>query len=116
MQMTHRHHWQDWIYGVIGVWLIVSPWALGMAGADMWGMVVLGALTMILAAIGLMQADARDWIDYAVAVVAVLVVASPWVLGFTAMAVPSWNAVLFGALLAIAALWTHLLPHEGGHA
>ena len=53
---------------------------------------------------------------WAVAVIAILVVAAPWMLGFTAMAIMAWNAVLCGIVLAVAALWEHLVPHQGGHA
>ncbi|MGR3498039.1 MAG: SPW repeat protein [Limimaricola soesokkakensis] len=114
--MKHRHHWQDWVFGVIGLWLIVSPWILGMTGAATWSMMALGALVVILGAIGLLQTEAQDWTDYAVAVVALLIIAAPWMVGFTAVAVASWNAVVCGIVLAVAALWSHLMPHEGGHA
>ncbi|SDE42001.1 SPW repeat domain-containing protein [Limimaricola pyoseonensis] len=114
--MHHRHHWQDWVFGAIGLWLIVSPFAFAATGAALWSFIVLGALVVAMAALGLLEAGAEEWTDYGVAVLAVLLVASPWVMGFTAMTLPTWNAVLCGIVLAVAALWTHLMPHEGGHA
>lgn len=115
--MTHRHHWQDWTFAAIGAWLIVSPWVLGMtAGLAMWSIVALAAIVVALGLVGLAQSGAQDGTDYAVAVIAVLIVAAPWVLGYTGPVIAAWNAVIFGLALAIAALWTHLIPHEGGHA
>ncbi|MBB3713677.1 hypothetical protein FHS00_003282 [Limimaricola variabilis] len=115
--MTHRHHWQDWLFGAIGLWLVASPFMLGMAGGSaLWSVVALGALVATLALVGLLDSEQQSWIDMAVAVIAILVVAAPWMLGFTAMAIMAWNAVLCGIVLAVAALWEHLVPHQGGHA
>ncbi|EYD72739.1 SPW repeat protein [Limimaricola hongkongensis] len=114
--MTHRHHWQDWIYAAIGAWLVVSPWFLGMAGGALWVLVALGAIVVALAATAMMRESAQDGADFAVAVFAVLIVATPWVLGFSGTGIAAWNPVICGLVLAVAALWTHLMPHEGGHA
>ncbi len=116
--MTKRHHWQDWVFFVVGLWLIVSPWVFDhTAGSAFWSIVALGALVVVLAIAGLVERGAQEGTDFAVAVVAVLVVAAPWMLGFTGTDPASaWNAGLSGTVLAVAALWTHLIPHEGGHA
>jgi hypothetical protein len=43
--------WHDWANGVIGVWLIVSPWILGFAAmtAALWNYVIVGLLIVALA-------------------------------------------------------------------
>jgi hypothetical protein len=43
--------WQLWLTGLIGVWLIISPWVYGFtsnAGA-MWNSVIFGIIVLILA-------------------------------------------------------------------
>ena len=44
--------WHDWANGVLGVWLVVSPWILGFAAltAALWNHVVVGLLIVALAA------------------------------------------------------------------
>ena len=46
-------HWQDAASLLLGVWLVLSPLALGLAGAAVWITIVLG-LCVVLAAV-------RDW-------------------------------------------------------
>ncbi|WP_423798071.1 SPW repeat protein [Neobacillus sp. SAB-20_R2A] len=43
--------WQLWLTGLIGIWLIISPWVYGFssnAGA-MWNSVIFGIIVFILA-------------------------------------------------------------------
>jgi hypothetical protein len=44
--------WHDWANGVLGVWLVASPWILGFAAltAAVWNHVVVGLLIVALAA------------------------------------------------------------------
>lgn len=41
--------WEEWLNGLIGLWIMVSPWILGFSAmaAAMWSAVVLGALIAI---------------------------------------------------------------------
>lgn len=62
MAIVNFHEWEEWADIAIGLWLVVSPWALGFAtayevgptGAATWTFVVLGALTLAMAAWSLM--------------------------------------------------------------
>lgn len=44
--------WHDWVNGVLGVWLVVSPWILGFSAmtAAVWNHVIVGLLIVALAA------------------------------------------------------------------
>ena len=44
--------WHDWANGVLGVWLVASPWILGFAALTtaVWNHVVVGLLIVALAA------------------------------------------------------------------
>lgn len=60
--------WEEWINAGIGLWLLVSPWLLGFAGADqaaaLWNHVISGLIIGVLALWeGLTQADERVLID-----------------------------------------------------
>lgn len=41
--------WEEWLNGLVGLWLVLSPWVLGFSAqaAAMWSVVVLGALIAI---------------------------------------------------------------------
>lgn len=50
--LTAFAEWEEWINLLLGIWLVISPWALGfaaMAGA-MWTAIVLGALVAVVSA------------------------------------------------------------------
>ena len=40
--------WEEWVTGIVGVWLIIAPWAAGFASnmAAMWTHLVLGILVV----------------------------------------------------------------------
>ncbi len=43
--------WQTWLSGLIGIWLIVSPWVYDVADNTgvLWNSIVFGAIILILA-------------------------------------------------------------------
>lgn len=43
--------WEEWVSVALGVWLAVSPWALGFSGlvAAMWNAVIVGSVVAVLA-------------------------------------------------------------------
>ncbi len=45
------HEWEEWVNGLLGVWLVISPWLLGYSAlaAATWNHVVVGAIAAILA-------------------------------------------------------------------
>ncbi|MFQ5774833.1 MAG: SPW repeat protein [Kiloniellaceae bacterium] len=64
------HEWEEWADMAFGVWLIISPWVLGfgttMVGAEAgafaatWNFVVVGVLTIALAAWSLRGGRQRE--------------------------------------------------------
>ena len=44
--------WQDWLNGILGVWLVIAPWALGFSSlaAASWNHVIVGLLVVACAA------------------------------------------------------------------
>jgi len=43
--------WQLWLSGIIGIWLIVSPWVYGFANntGALWNSIIFGVIVLILA-------------------------------------------------------------------
>jgi hypothetical protein len=51
--LVEFHKWEEWADMAFGLWLVVSPWALGFAATlatATWNFVVVGLLTIALAA------------------------------------------------------------------
>ncbi len=112
--MTRMKHWQDVVSAVFGVWLIVSAWALGFAGetAPMANAVIVGILLLGVALGAIFTPKAwEEWVEL---VLGLWLVASPWLLSFSAMREPRANAVIVGLIVAILALWVLLTDKDYG--
>jgi hypothetical protein len=41
--------WASWLNALIGIWLIISPWAYGTSGAGwMWNSIIVGIIMLVL--------------------------------------------------------------------
>ncbi len=98
-------HWQDPINLVLGLWLIASPWALSYnyERVATWNAAIVGLLIAAAALYTLFRIMA--WEEWAGVAFGVWMIVSPWVLGFSAVAAATWNAVLIGLAVAALALW-----------
>jgi len=108
-------HWQDWGNLVLGLWIFVSPWALMTKGAEttssttMWNLYIVGITLTILAAAALIAFQAwEEWVNLTLGG---WLLVSPWLLGFSASALLTWNAVLVGVVVVILAGWA-LVPAQ----
>jgi len=101
--MTKR--WQDWVNLVLGVWVVISPWALQFATTGhAWNAYVVGAGIAILAAAALIAFQPwEEWVNLALGAG---LLASPWLLGFSTAIIAMWNAVIIGALVVGFAGWS----------
>ncbi|MGE5547366.1 MAG: SPW repeat protein [Solirubrobacterales bacterium] len=105
-------YWQDWLNLLIGVWLFISPWALGYSttGAASWNSWVFGVVVAAIALAALIQfARWEEWLNVAAGL---WLVVSPWVMGFADQQVPVWNHVTVGLLVAALALWDALVHRD----
>ncbi|WP_454621950.1 SPW repeat protein [Bradyrhizobium cenepequi] len=116
-----RQHWQDWIIGVVGLWLIASPWTIATTMPEgvsqtvvNWNFIITGVVAVILAAAAL--ASFQLWEEWADVIVGLWLVASPWLLHFTASPSATWNAVIAGAVLIVAAGWNMIATRQMGTA
>ena len=99
------HRWQDAINLLLGIWLIVSPWALleaatGAAAVNAW---VLGVIIVVAAASALVAF--HRWEEWASVLFGVWLIVSPWILGFGALMPAVVNQIVVGVLVGGLALW-----------
>ena len=106
--MTQVKHWQDGVNGVLGAWLLISPWALGYTAetSAMGNSIILG-IALIALALGAWFAP-RIWEEWTEGILGLWLIASPWLLGFSTHATTMRNAVLVGIVVVVLAAWTLL--------
>ena len=107
---------QDWIMLVCGVLLFIAPWTMGFAGdpAPARAAWVGGIVITAMAIAALVQfAEWEDWVEL---IAGVVMIASPWLLGFAAMPYAVWSFVLLGAIVALASLSEIWVVHHPAQA
>lgn len=97
----------DWLNLILGVWVLISPWALGFASMTgaMWTGVVMGILLIIGSAWTLYQPDRRqvEWVNL---VLGIVLFVAPWVVAYQGAAAAAWNSWILGAVVALIAAYT----------
>jgi hypothetical protein len=114
---TLSKRWQDVVSLVLGVWLVVSPWALGYAGETMaaWNAYIFGVIIAVAAIAALVAF--HEWEEWVNAVIGLWLIVSPWVLGFSGLAAAMWNFVAVGVIVAVLAAWAaYMARQEPAHA
>lgn len=127
--MDNRQNWQDWLIGIVGVWLIISPWILdygtggtgsalavdGLVTSTIFlNFVIVGAIVVILAGAALMAR--RQWEEWVEGALGLWLVASPWLLQFTGSRQAVWSAVASGLVIIVSAGWNLIAERQAGHA
>ena len=103
-------HWEDWVGALLGVWLLASPMVIqyGEMVATQNAFLV-GVLLFIIAVVEITAF--RAWEEWINVVLGAWLVASPWVLGASSVAMT--NLVIVGVLVIALALYE--IWDEGQH-
>lgn len=104
--------WQDAINTVLGLWLVVSPWALGyaMETTPTWNAWVLG---VVIAVTGIAALVAfHRWEEWLNVVFGAWLIVSPWLLGFAGLTDALWNQIVVGLVVAALAVWRATMPSD----
>ena len=104
---TPPTHWQDWGSWILGIWLCISPWALGVSAdsASTQNAVIVGFLLILTEVVTLsVFAPWEEWFN--VVLGAWLVVCS-WVLGVTAVLARA-DFIVVGAVVLMLAIYEML--------
>jgi heme/copper-type cytochrome/quinol oxidase subunit 3 len=112
--MKALKHWQDPVNAVLGVWLVLSPWALGFANAGdttaVSNMVIIG-IALAATALGAIFVP-RAWEEWTEGALGLWLIASPWLLVFQGTIRARNCAIVTGLVVLALALWTIFTDKE----
>jgi hypothetical protein len=92
---------------ILGLWLIVAPFVLTFTGSGARGNdIILGIVIAVIAACRVFGAYRSAWLSWVNALLGIWVIISPWVLGFSGKAQPTWNNVIVGIAITILGVWS----------
>jgi hypothetical protein len=113
-KLTARWRWQHAANFLLGLCLIVSPWVFIYVDqtAAAWNASVTGLAIALVAASTLVTY--HEWGERVTAVLAVWLLVSPYLLGFSTMQAASWTHFVVGLLVAGLALWAGITERESG--
>jgi hypothetical protein len=99
------HRWKDAVNLVLGLWLIVSPWALSFAAdrRPMWNASAIGLIIAIAALAALISF--HKWEEWIEAALGLWLIVSPYILSFTSQMHATVNQVVIGIIVAALAVW-----------
>jgi hypothetical protein len=95
--------WTHWVNLIAGVLLFIAPWVLGYSthSTAFYDALVLGALIVVFALIGLFVNGASMWTHWLVGILGILSFISPWVLGYANLLPAFWANIILGAIAVI---------------
>ena len=101
--MTAWKRWQDWSVLVLGAIMFVTPFVFGETSQTVAASAayVLGALIVLAGVLNAAMARAGG-LEIIPAVLAVVLFASPWVFGFSAVTALAWSAWIVAILIVLA--------------
>lgn len=95
-------HWQDVGSLLLGVWLVLSPFALGFAGAAVWMTIVLGLCVILFAVEGfVIPSYLEEWGEI---LIGLALVAVPWTVGYESVSATA-SSMASGMLVILLAAW-----------
>jgi len=112
--MKQWKHWQDPVDGLLGAWLIVSPWVLGLHEPRIaMATFITAGLLLLATAVGAIMLP-RAWEEWFGAAIGALLMISPWVLGFAGSALAVQVALFTGLAAVVLTLWVLATDKELG--
>jgi SPW repeat len=95
-------HWQDVASLVLGVWLVLSPFALGFEGAAVWITIMLGLCVVLFAVEGfVIPSYLEEWGEL---LLGLALLAAPWTIGYESVTA-TVNSMLLGILVILFGAW-----------
>ena len=104
--------WKDAVNLVLGLWLIVSPWALGFVTdrTPTWNAWAVGVVIAVAALAALIAFNKwEEWVEIALGA---WLIVSPYLLGFTMQMHTTWNQVIIGIIVGGLAIWSAMVTPE----
>ncbi|WFU20895.1 SPW repeat protein [Bradyrhizobium sp. CB1717] len=102
-------HWQDAASLLVGVWLVLSSFVLGLSGAAVWITIALGLGVMLFAVEAfVIPSDLEEWGEM---LLGLALVAAPWSVGYES-ASATVSSVVSGLLVILLAVWELMTDHN----
>jgi hypothetical protein len=98
-------HWQDPLNGLLGIWLIISPWVLGFTGTGRPMATTIVAGIILLASSIIAMATPHAWEEWVDTILGILLIISPYALRFAGEHAARENAVICGIVMIVLSLW-----------
>jgi len=106
--------WASWIDFALGIWLIISPFALGyrgMSGKAASDSIIFGILIALFSLWTAIRDDAPSVASWLVVLFAIWIVASPFALGFRSIPRALSDNVIVGIVVLILAI-VRIMAHK----
>ena len=95
-------HWQDVASLLLGVWLVLSPFALDFGGAALWITIVLGLFVVLLAVEGfVIPSYLEEWGEI---LFGLALVVAPWTFDYEAVSA-TVSSMVSGILVIMLGAW-----------
>lgn len=90
------------VTGIVGLILAVAPWLFGYSDnrIALWASVILGLGTVIVSWMEGRREDRERWEYLTAALLGIIAVIAPFVLGYSHLANARWSSVIAGILIA----------------
>nr|WP_067296041.1 SPW repeat protein [Marinobacterium profundum] len=103
-----KAHWRDWLMLLFGVWLVISPFALGYGATDammvLWNPVIVGVAVVVFAIAVLRKTQV--WEEWVLLALGAWLMAAPFLLGYATMPAAMWNSIIVGLLVGADSVWS----------
>ncbi|RXG86525.1 hypothetical protein EAS62_37325 [Bradyrhizobium zhanjiangense] len=102
MSIMRIQHWQDAASLLVGLWLVLSSFILGLSGAPVWVSIALGLGVMLFAIEALfIPSYLEEWGEMLLGLALLL---APWTIGYEPVSA-TVSSVLSGTLVILLAVW-----------
>ena len=102
-------HWQDVASLLVGVWLVLSPFALGFTGVVTWITLVLGLCVILFAVEGFVIPSYLE--ELGEILIGLALVVAPWTVGYESVSA-TVSSMVSGALVILFAIWELMTDRE----